>query len=167
MNENRIVETLPSVQRLARVFSTRYRADAEELLSVAHEAVVHADRDFDASRGVKFRTFAWMRAKYAMLEHVRREAIRHSRSSRFLEWQGTPQGRPARGQLLDERSTEVVHDARALLHLLAGLPARERDVVTRHVRGESDHEIASALGISRGRATQLKAQGVFRLRAAV
>jgi RNA polymerase sigma factor (sigma-70 family) len=166
MNENRILETLPSVQRLARLFSTRYRADADELVSVGHEAVVHADRDFDASRGVTFRAFAWMRAKYAMLEHVRREAIRRRRSSLSLDWPSSARGEPMWAQLLDERSTEVLFDARALLQLLAGLPAREREVVTRHVRGESEHEIASALGISRGRAWQLKAQAVYRLRAA-
>jgi RNA polymerase sigma factor (sigma-70 family) len=165
MDEARIVETLPSVRQLARFFSRKFPADADELLSVGHEAVVHADREFDAARGVKFASFAWMRARYAMLEYVRREAIRHSRRPLSLDGTASVAEDVTLAEVVHDRSSEVVLDARALLRLLARLPERQKDVITRHIRGESNDEIARALRVSPGRVGQLMAQGFDRLKA--
>jgi RNA polymerase sigma factor (sigma-70 family) len=165
MDEERILEALPRVRQLARFLSRKFPADPDELLSVGHEAVVHADREYDATRGVKFSAFAWMRARYAMLEHVRSEAIRHSRRPLSLDGNAAAPDGAVLGQLVHDRGAEFVLDARALLRLLARLPAREKEVITRHIRGESNDEIASALGMSRGRVFRLMERGFERLKA--
>jgi RNA polymerase sigma factor (sigma-70 family) len=169
-NETRIEHALPAVQKLARIFARRSAVDRDDLVSVGNEAVVRAHLSFDPDRGSDFGAHAWTRVRYAMLEHVRREAIRRRRErERGLIVELDADQAPAvlgvaETVTTDREGVERMFEARDLLRRVARLPGRERDVLVRKLRGEEHAEIAQALGISSSRAWQLRAQAVYRLR---
>ncbi len=173
-HETRIHDALPLVEALSRLFARRYRAERDELVSVGHEAVVHAARSYDARRGVAFSAYAWLRIRFAMLEHVRREAIRRRLEAERgtavpLDAASPHEPDMVLAETIAGDAPDMVEravEARHALQLVAALPEREREALTRAVRGEGDAEIAAALGVSPNRAWQLHQRAAQRVRTA-
>jgi RNA polymerase sigma factor FliA len=72
-NGAQVKEGLEVVGHLVRQLSRQFQGaiDQEDLRSAGNEGLVLAIRDFDATRGVPFRSWANLRAKGAMLDAVR------------------------------------------------------------------------------------------------
>lgn len=60
------------------------QGDLDDLLAAGMEGLVAARSRFDASRGVKFNTFAYYRVRGAMLDHIRRMAFLPPKAHRLV-----------------------------------------------------------------------------------
>lgn len=102
--------------------------------------------------------------------HLRRLVVRRARSlarrrritAALLPAQRTADARPADVRVLESLEQE------AILHLMAGLPARQREVLILRYYGElSEAEIAEAMGVSRGSVKTHAFRGLSALREAM
>ena len=73
---NRIVESLPFVQQLARrmAASMPHSIDVGDLVQDGVIGLIDASRRFDEARGIKFQTFAERRIRGAMIDALRKDA---------------------------------------------------------------------------------------------
>ena len=73
---NRVVESLPFVQRLARrmAASMPHSIDVGDLVQDGVIGLIDAARRFDETRGIKFETFAERRIRGAMIDALRKDA---------------------------------------------------------------------------------------------
>jgi RNA polymerase sigma factor for flagellar operon FliA len=98
-----------------------YQGDLDDLLSAGMEGLIGARARFDASRGVKFNTFAYYRVRGAMLDQVRKMAYLPAKTHRlvkaadagdgFLEAEAEAQAQATGTEVLDRTaSLEKVDD---------------------------------------------------------
>ena len=73
---NRVVESLPFVQQLARrmAASMPHSIDVGDLVQDGVIGLIDASRRFDEARGIKFQTFAERRIRGAMIDALRKDA---------------------------------------------------------------------------------------------
>jgi RNA polymerase sigma factor for flagellar operon FliA len=65
--------------------SIDYQGDLDDLLAAGMEGLIGARARFDASRGVKFNTFAYYRVRGAMLDQVRKMAYLPAKTHRLVK----------------------------------------------------------------------------------
>ena len=141
----------------ARFFRANFNAGIElvDVQSVALCALCEAARRFDRRKGVKFRTFAYLRVRGALFDFVRREKKRmHRYAPEQLGFKIIP---PADSEDeidvcdLDARSQEDYSEwlrfKKRLAVLLRRLPLSQREIVRlKYFRGLNYDEIAALLG---------------------
>lgn len=122
----------------------------EELLAVAYLAVLKANREYDAKKGVPFEPFAIQRAVSAMLSHFRwewRYALRNGCTNT-----DDPEDANLERYPLDPQSDAFVQqiiNREVLQRAMCSLTVRERDVLEQIFWLErTEREAASALGMS-------------------
>jgi RNA polymerase sigma factor (sigma-70 family) len=75
---------------------------------------------------------------------------------------------PAAALAERQEASDLVEDRELLVKELAGLPRRQREVLTlRYIGGLSESEIAQSLGVSAGTVKTSASRGLVRLRAAI
>ena len=176
--------------RLRRELSLR--GDIDDLVAFGFGGLLEAERRFDPSRGVRFRTFAYHRVRGAMLDGVRkmahlpRRAHERHQSEDESELTAAPMaldtaftrisGSLTTGSVLHGELPDASPEAALLKHesiagLLAALPRlseRHRMVVRAHYfEGRSLDDIAQQLGVSKSWASRLHTQALGRLRQAL
>ncbi|MBW2462960.1 MAG: sigma-70 family RNA polymerase sigma factor [Deltaproteobacteria bacterium] len=79
-------EWRPFVASIAHKVCAQFgiQGELDDLLAAGMEGLVGARNRFDASRGVKFNTFAYYRVRGAIIDHVRRQAYLPSGSHRLV-----------------------------------------------------------------------------------
>ena len=175
--------------RLRRELSLQ--GELDDLIAFGYGGLLEARRRFDASRGVRFQTFAYHRVRGAMLDGVRKmaylprrahERVRgqddveptaapapvpldrvFARLSAELTTAGPLQGRYA------ERSPEEAFLAQegvaCLLRALGALPERQRAIVRGYYfDGRTLDSIARDLGVSKSWASRMHTDALRRLR---
>jgi RNA polymerase sigma factor for flagellar operon FliA len=182
----------------ARVYrSTGGRAEFDELLSLATQGWLEAQRRYQPDRGASFSTFAYYRIQGAIYDGLRRDrdpaARQRARRAARKEHGRAPAGptpvpahprseAPVDDEYLQLMSSWAVNEstgtaerhagARQLHALVAeavrALPTRERRLVEKHYfEGASLHEAARAIGVSKSWASRIHARAMQRLRAAL
>ena len=131
-------------------------------------ALVKAAHRYDPSLGVPFSAFARLGIKGALKDVVRTEARRESlRDGRFAEVTSLdePTNNEVGWEIPDPRLLEDQIEAREVLRILAGIPAKERYALIRtQVDGAPASDVANELGVTAHRVYALVAMGSTRLR---
>jgi RNA polymerase sigma factor for flagellar operon FliA len=191
-------ELIAQHRKMVLSLATRLRrelalaGDLEDLVAFGFGGLLEAERRYDASRGVRFQTFAYYRVRGAMLDGVRQMADLPRRAHERLKAATEPrptaapsaldkaftrmsarltspspvQGRYAEespeGALLKNESIE------RLLRALSALPPRERAVIRGHYfEGRSLDALAVKLGVSKSWASRIHRRALRALRAAL
>jgi RNA polymerase sigma factor FliA len=168
------VRYFPLVRRLAHRFRRSVPvADVDELVGAGTVGLMEAIVRFDPGRGVSFRTFAYPRIQGAIVDELRAEITRRHRGRHScLEEVSLQAPVSAAGGgvvLLDVTadSSSPEPSARAelkeLVDAVTQLPAREREMITLHVRGYTVIEIARRQGCSAARASALLSRARLRI----
>lgn len=84
MGDDEIMQFLPMVNSIARKATSYLRSPLsfEDLVSAGTIGLVKAARDFDPSHGAKFKTYAYIRIKGAILDELRNASILPSNLNR-------------------------------------------------------------------------------------
>jgi RNA polymerase sigma factor for flagellar operon FliA len=164
----------------------------DDLVAYGFGGLLEAKRRFDASRGVRFNTYAYYRIRGAILDGVRqmaplsRRAVEDARAhaQRTPTAAPTPLDRaftrisasltaaaPLHGRYGDQSPETILirqESIRALLQALERLPERHRRVIRRrYFEGWALNDVAKELGISKSWASRLHAQALGKLKAEV
>jgi len=175
----------------ASVFKSRLDDSVafDDFLQYARMGLMQAVERFDPKRGIVFEAFAARRVRGAILNSYaerRRERLRsikeHSGGDR-LQYLVRVTVTAAIAAMLDEEFEEPADEAvasnpyasaelsqlgQALWGYMASLPERQRFIVQQHyVGGLEFQDIAQQLQLSKGRVSQLHAQALEQLRAAL
>lgn len=162
----------------------------EDLVAYGFGGLLEAKRKFDASRGVRFKTFAYHRVRGAMLDGVRKMAPLSKRAADAVRAYDcsprtaapTPLDRaftrisasltsatPLHGRYGDQDPEAVLlqqESVTCLLRALPRLPDRHRLVVQRrYFEGRTLDDVALELGISKSWASRIHGQALAKLRA--
>ncbi|MGZ6045674.1 MAG: sigma-70 family RNA polymerase sigma factor [Isosphaeraceae bacterium] len=137
-------------RHLSRQLKAMYPAFADEFESAANLALVEAARDYDATRGCKFSTFAYRRIQGSLADVVRKSRSIPGVDARLLPFRPFPircglilcYGVPPK--VGTEHDSEDSFEAR-----IKPLPEKHRHVVRRHyLYGETMAVIAASVGVS-------------------
>jgi RNA polymerase sigma factor for flagellar operon FliA len=164
--------------------------DPEDLIAYGFGGLLEARRKFDASRGVRFKTYAYHRVRGAMLDGVRKMAPLSKRAAddaraqanREVTARPTPLDRafmrisanltdatPLHGRYgAPDPESLLMHQQSLsqLLQALKQLPERHRRVIrARYFEGRQLDDVARELGVSKSWASRLHGQALRRLRA--
>jgi RNA polymerase sigma factor for flagellar operon FliA len=183
-----VEKNLPLVRSLAAKLASRAAPHLEfgDLVAVGTEALLRAADRYDASRGVAFGSFAYLRARGAMIEsigaigpHTRGRARRRGGRDRddlptFCPYDDSRGAVPRDSVLRADHNGEMalaIDAARltpCLEPALAGLGRRERDLILRHYfAGHTLLEIGRDLGRSKSWASRIHGHALDRLRAGI
>lgn len=166
--------------------------DLEDLIAFGFGGLLEAERRYDPSRGVRFRTFAYYRVRGAMLDGVRKMAYLPRRAHERLkaEAERVPtaaptaldkaftrmsanltSASPVQGSFAEESPESALlknESIERLLGALARLPERERAVIRGHYfEGRPLDDLAAELGVSKSWASRIHTQALGALRAAL
>jgi RNA polymerase sigma factor FliA len=150
----------------------------DDLRSLASEGLLRASRSFDPSRGTPFRRWAnrrirdWLAEGLRQWAHLPRYRLADRASSRdeliagclAMAVDGETTQVAGRQAPDPEQSACARELAERLRQALVRLPCSERALIERHdLAGESLHEVARTLGISKSWATRLRVRAIARL----
>lgn len=171
------IDTRPMVTRHVKLamlkagFHLRNPADTfDELTAAADRGVWDAFQRFDASRGIPFRGFAYLRVSGSILEYLRGidTLTRHHR--REVKTGNADAPLRVGVGFLTEADDGVDYQAQAqariaVQRLLEALPDRWRYVIVEHdLKGRLFREIALDLGVNESRAVQIRAAAIAAMR---
>lgn len=164
----------------------------EDLVAYGFGGLLEAKRRFDASRGVRFNTYAYHRVRGAILDGVRQMAPMSRRAAEDARARAdatptaapTPLDRaftrisasltaptPLHGRYGDQSPEAILirqESIRVLLRALERLPERHRLLIRRrYFEGWALDDVAEELGISKSWASRLHGQALEKLRAEV
>ena len=137
----------------------RERAEAEDVLHTAYEAILDGRARYDGR--ARFRTWLFGVIRLTAVARRRRRLLRWMRWERSLDGRDAADPRPDAATSIDDETT-----AQQLARALDALPARQREVL--HLvfyQEQSIRESAEVLGISVGSARTHYERGKARLRA--
>ena len=185
-DQHTMVRTLAS--RLRRELSLA--GELEDLVAYGFGGLLEAQRKFDASRGVRFNTYAYHRVRGAMLDGVRKMAPLPRRAAEEVRAQARAPltaaptsldraftrisanltaATPLHGRYGDQTPESLLirqESIVCLLRALERLPKRHRLIVRwRYFEGRTIDDAARELGISKSWASRLHTQALDRLRA--
>lgn len=157
---------LTMAENLAQNFAERFAWLSDDFHSAASWALLCAARDYDASLGFLFGTYARYRIRGALLDVQRDQYPRGYKRSRgpapkvggLDEFEAEPVVRDSPGDRADARLR--------LAAMIAGLPPRQRRAMTLTVlAGLDPPEVAEEMGLPADRVAWLIDDGVAQLRA--
>lgn len=132
-------------------------ADADDLRGEAMVALMRAAKAYDPSRGAAFTTLACPYIRNGIGAALRRDGRRRERY-------GLADVPPAR----EDDAAEAASHRATVAALMLVLRKQERAVIERlYLRGETQADVASALGVGAARVRQIEAAALTRLRAAL
>ncbi|KKN40141.1 hypothetical protein LCGC14_0736390 [marine sediment metagenome] len=148
---------------IAKHVASRYHVqDYRDLIGAGWIGYDRAQRRFDPGRGVKFITFAFPRIRGAMLDQLRAE--RGARRAGF-EQRSQLQHLAEDGLWVRAPSCSPAIDAEDHVQFaLRMLPGRDRIVLRRLSRGETQREVGASLGVTESRVCQLRKRALDRAR---
>lgn len=129
--------------------------DFEDLVSEGLYALTLLLKRFDPDRGATLWTYATQRVRGAMLDHIKKE---RPHRARFCDIDHNDALMPG-----DSSSEEKHLEIRLVVEKIS--TDREKEVVVRHLRGETYQEIADKLDYSRDSARRDYARAVSEIRA--
>lgn len=162
---------LPAARRAARRLRSAHTEviDRQDIESIAAVGLIQAVDHFDHEREVPFEAFARLRIRGAVLDELRRSSNRPTAdgvgrtvSLEVLQEHGTEpsDGLAEPSEPLIER--DLVSDVRTALRTL---PSREQHVLDHYYfKGQTMRDIASLLGVTEARVSQIHAQAIAQLR---
>lgn len=157
-NRNAVVNSvMPLVKKVAKEFDRRLFQD---LVQAGAIGVIEALDQFEKSRGVKFSNWAAKIARFRMLDHLR--TFNNSRQKRkynitFVEL-------PPDLATHDKFDFDTPEEA--IAEMCKGLSEREIKVVTLSFADNMTlQQIGDKLGVTKARASQIRASAIRRLRA--
>jgi RNA polymerase sigma factor (sigma-70 family) len=131
--------------------------DSEELHSIGELALVEASERYDATRGLPFGAFAYIRVRGAMLDAIRKATGRGANQAPPMDSLERPMlgddlvlGDTVRGR----SDTELKAEVDALIERALALPERPKHVILRKLLGFTDREIGDQLGLTEGSVSQ-------------
>jgi RNA polymerase sigma factor for flagellar operon FliA len=182
----RFVEAhLPLVRHLAARMIRRAHPylEMDDLIAIGAEALLRAAERYDASRGVPFGTFAYLRVRGAMCEGIgvvgpltrgvmrRRHGRPERRLPRVIRFDDRHVGPIVAGAQIEEEMASAIDAARLaprLTDALELLDDRDRQIILRHYfGGDTLNDIGRDMGRSRSWASRVHSRALGRLRAAL
>lgn len=143
-------------------------ADEQDAWSHCHEALLRCVRCFDQGRGLKFVTYFW-----TALRNVHRRAFRGGAIAR-THYVAVRKGMSFREIDISccDCAVEAVErpfadEVLLLRRQLELLPARERNILRRRMRGETLEAIGREVGLSKERVRQVQRLAIEKLREAL
>ena len=175
---NRIAEHyLPLVRLVAGriAISLPQHVDREDLLSSGFFGLLDAIERYELARGNKFETYAGVRVRGAMLDHlrakdwipvsVRQNIKKYEKAVAHLEGELGRTDSPASLEDGPVEHAEWTEVKETLAAAIEKLPEKERTVITLYYYDEMTlKEIAAILHLSEARISQLHTKSIFRLR---
>jgi len=143
----------------------RGRIPLDDLVQYGMVGLCKAADAFDASRGVRFRTFADRRVKGAILDGIRAETKSRDRVQPpplfSLEALRADNGSPF-DQMDPAPLPDVLADVACVWRLMAELPERAQRIIRLYYGDEdlSDRQIAARFGLTPGRIAQIRTQAI-------
>jgi RNA polymerase sigma factor for flagellar operon FliA len=183
---SRLIEShLPLVRHLASRMIIRARPylELDDLVAVGVEALLRAAQRYDATRGVPFGSYAYLRVRGAMCESIgvvgpltrgvmrRRRGRPERRLPSVFRFDERRIGCASHGAELEEEVTTAIDAARLgsrLGRALEELDQRDRQIIVRHYfGGDTLNDIGRDLGRSRSWACRVHSRALARLRSAL
>jgi len=135
-----------------------------DLISEGTLALIESVDAYDAKRGVKFLTFAYLRVKGRMLDYLRRRRVflplpEAAEFSSYIRLIGFSERRPAEEQLRSLRLAEQL--------LLLLTPAEERILRLIYQEGLTQEEVSRVLDCTRANVSILHKRALNRMRKAI
>lgn len=175
MSEALVIEHLPLARRIAASMARRMPLPLDDVESAAMLGLVHAARDFDASRGAPFAAYADRRIRGAIQDEARAADVL-TRDQRRAVRDGKAGALEPRHDDYDDLAEQIAADrlsgsvedwasSRDFHRHLRYLPRRLQRIVRRHLIDEVPlARIGTELGVTESRICQLLGQAKERLR---
>lgn len=145
----------------------RKRIPLEDLIQSGMMGLIKASDRFDPSNGAAFRTFADLRVKGAILDAIRSETKSRSSTRPKLLFTSLDDLKRAGFQVPDpDSSPDAGADLARVWQQLKRLPAHMQRIIKLYYGDAdlTDIQIGKLLGLSPSRISQLRRQGIARLR---
>jgi RNA polymerase sigma factor (sigma-70 family) len=164
---------LPLVGRIARRLASGNRGvELDDVIAAGTVGLLEAVHRYDPARGVALTSFAYPRIRGAVLDEIDRQRAPRREAADEVSLEDTVLEDGAKVRLrdvtADPASPAPVERAELseLLHAVASLPSREREMMRLQATGYSVAEIATVSRCSQSRASQLLERARLRVREA-
>ena len=177
-----VLEHYAQVRAIAARFTRRLpgHIDGDDVVAWGLLGLLDAIDRYDPARGVPLAALVEVRVRGAIIDHLRQQGLRRSVIEALRELEGGASGAGRREQLQTrvaaaaigslEEEEELADDApladvqlerrqerRALRGWIRQLPAGEQQVLGLQLQGLSGREVATQMGLSEGRVSQILA----------